>query len=300
MITASDGLEFETAAALRDQLKTVEIALERQHAVATQSSKMLVGFYREEGDVLEIAVLLIRQGKLVGRRTFRCTGQNFPTKNRFRALSASITTGPASKSPDKCCFLWRSKTPRPKWTLAARGAPSSCLGAPAKSKCKRPKRSSSQAGRSGEQERRGGLREPAAQPPAIPEASLQNSSGDWAQKAAGADQGVSTFRACKAPDTVASRVVFSRRGTGQTSVPAHSVRSVENDDFAAMYEVVSRRFRRALGKNQGKPTRAARSAFHRHQRGEATFGGATAVSAPSAEALRRWCHLRKMRKARCR
>jgi excinuclease ABC subunit C len=52
-------------------------------------------------------------------------------------------------------------------------------------------------------------------------------------------------------DTVASRVVFLDGEPAKHLYRTFKVRSVLNDDFAAMYEVLSRRFRRALGKETG-------------------------------------------------
>src|ERR1700760_784962 len=74
----SDAEDFEVAAALRDSLSAVERALERQHIVQDDFVDQDVwGLYRE-ADSVEVAVLFVRGGKLVGRRTFQQKDQELP------------------------------------------------------------------------------------------------------------------------------------------------------------------------------------------------------------------------------
>jgi excinuclease ABC subunit C len=70
MGAAAAGLRFEEAAALRDQIRAIEQTVERQKVVeAGGGDQDVVGVHREGGEV-EVAVLFIRQGKLIGRRGF--------------------------------------------------------------------------------------------------------------------------------------------------------------------------------------------------------------------------------------
>ena len=63
---------------MRDQLRALEATLEEQRVVSTDFvDQDVFGFYRE-GIALEIVVLSIRQGKMMGSRGFSFTGQEFP------------------------------------------------------------------------------------------------------------------------------------------------------------------------------------------------------------------------------
>ncbi|MEO8554195.1 MAG: excinuclease ABC subunit UvrC, partial [Kofleriaceae bacterium] len=78
MQTRSDAEDFEVAAALRDSLSAVERSLARQHIVQDDFVDQDVwGLYRE-ADQVEVAVLFVRGGKLVGRRTFTQKDQELP------------------------------------------------------------------------------------------------------------------------------------------------------------------------------------------------------------------------------
>jgi excinuclease ABC subunit C len=78
MREAAGKTEFEQAAAVRDQLRALESSLEAQRVVSTDFvDQDVVGFHRE-GLALEVVVLSIRQGKMVGSRAFSFNGQEFP------------------------------------------------------------------------------------------------------------------------------------------------------------------------------------------------------------------------------
>lgn len=70
MKTAAAQLRFEEAARLRNQIRAVEQTVERQKVVAAGGGDQdVIGLHREGGEV-EVAVLFIRQGKLIGRRSY--------------------------------------------------------------------------------------------------------------------------------------------------------------------------------------------------------------------------------------
>lgn len=70
MAEASAQMRFEEAARLRDQIRAIELTVERQKvAEAGGGDQDVVGLHREGGEV-EVALLFIRQGKLIGRRSF--------------------------------------------------------------------------------------------------------------------------------------------------------------------------------------------------------------------------------------
>ncbi|MEA2696499.1 MAG: excinuclease subunit [Myxococcales bacterium] len=78
MKEAAARTDFERAAEIRDQLRALETTLEEQRVVSTDFvDQDIFGFYRE-GIALEIVVMSIRQGRLLGNRAFSFTGQEFP------------------------------------------------------------------------------------------------------------------------------------------------------------------------------------------------------------------------------
>lgn len=70
MEAASDALRFEEAARVRDQIQAIETTVQRQQAVAHWGRDQDVfGLYREGGFV-EIQVLFVRAGKLTGNQAY--------------------------------------------------------------------------------------------------------------------------------------------------------------------------------------------------------------------------------------
>ncbi len=78
MEDAAGELEFEVAARLRDQLRALESATEGQRIVGTASlDQDTVGMYREGGSV-EFVLLHVRQGKVLGSQAFSNRGLEHP------------------------------------------------------------------------------------------------------------------------------------------------------------------------------------------------------------------------------
>ncbi|MGD0837577.1 MAG: excinuclease ABC subunit UvrC [Polyangia bacterium] len=78
MKEAAANLAFERAAKIRDQIRALESVLETQQVVLdTFVDQDAVGFHRE-GHAVEVVVLFVRQGKLVGSRAFSFARQEFP------------------------------------------------------------------------------------------------------------------------------------------------------------------------------------------------------------------------------
>ncbi len=66
MAAAAEAEDFETAARIRDQIGAIEATLERQQATSTGfADQDVIGLYREGSDV-EVLVLKVREGKLIG------------------------------------------------------------------------------------------------------------------------------------------------------------------------------------------------------------------------------------------
>ncbi|HYQ30905.1 MAG TPA: excinuclease ABC subunit UvrC [Polyangiaceae bacterium] len=70
MRTASENLEFEVAAVCRDQLAAVESIREGQRVVSvTDCDQDVLGLYRE-GDLVELSVMLVRSGRVIDVASF--------------------------------------------------------------------------------------------------------------------------------------------------------------------------------------------------------------------------------------
>ncbi|HDR16095.1 MAG TPA: excinuclease ABC subunit UvrC [Desulfobacteraceae bacterium] len=70
MLEASARLDFEKAAALRDQIAGVERVVERQHVVLPRIRDLDAVGFSTDGDNVRAAVLYIRNGAVVGSRKF--------------------------------------------------------------------------------------------------------------------------------------------------------------------------------------------------------------------------------------
>ncbi|MFL5320677.1 MAG: excinuclease ABC subunit UvrC [Myxococcaceae bacterium] len=79
MKSAAGELKFEDAARIRDQLIAIERSLERQKiAIVDPIDQDVFGVFRE-ADRLLVYVLYVRQGRLAGGQAFPFSGQEFPT-----------------------------------------------------------------------------------------------------------------------------------------------------------------------------------------------------------------------------
>jgi excinuclease ABC subunit C len=89
MREAAAGLEFELAARIRDQIAALRSAQLAQQVVAeTLVDQDVFGFHRE-GDQADVVVLQFREGKLVGRRPYSLSGQEFPDQEMLSGFVSS-------------------------------------------------------------------------------------------------------------------------------------------------------------------------------------------------------------------
>ena len=93
-MTAAAGAErFEEAARLRDRLRAIEKTQERQQAVSHGGGDLDVfGFYRE-GGFIEAQVLFVRQGKLTGNQAYHLEDYELPDEEIVRALVTQFYQG---------------------------------------------------------------------------------------------------------------------------------------------------------------------------------------------------------------
>jgi excinuclease ABC subunit C len=230
--------EFEAAASVRDSIQAVEKTLARQNVVQEQFvDQDVFGMWREH-DVVEVAILFVRSGKLVGRRSLRERDQEFPDgevlANFVQQYYASGTFVPdevivgAELEEEEVIADWLS---------SLRGR---------KVKILRPQRGT-----------RARLMALAEKNAAASAASRQNRDRDALATLTKLQERLELKRLPRRIEcfdiahiqgaaTVASMVVFIDGVAERSLYRKFKVKSVTNDDFAAMYEVLSRRFRRAL------------------------------------------------------
>ncbi len=246
MREAASREEYESAAAIRDQLRSLEKTLEEQRVVSDElRDQDVIGFHRE-GTAVEIAVLHVRGGKLLGRRTFHFGGQEFPDEEIVSSF-VSLYYDLGSYIPDEVLL------------------PLAIEDAAVKAEWLR--------------ERRGGKRAvdvlvpqrgPRAKLVELAHKNAQSSYVSRRDKAKDVGEALAKLRArlqlkrepkriecfdishIQGTATVASMVVFLDGEPAKGEYRRFKVKSVTNDDFAAMYEVLSRRFRRSVKAEAGE------------------------------------------------
>ncbi|MSP61142.1 MAG: excinuclease ABC subunit UvrC [Myxococcales bacterium] len=248
MKEAAGRLEFEAAASVRDQLRSLERTLEEQRVVSEdQRDQDVIGYHRD-GTAVEIAVLHIRGGKLLGRRTFSFSGQEFPDEEILSSF-VSLYYDLGSFVPDEVLLPLEieDRAVKEEWLRERRGQ------APA-------------TGRGGSQSKVEVLvpkRGPRAQLVTLATRNAESSYVSRRDRTRDVAEGLGKLRArlglkrdpkriecfdishIQGSSTVASMVVFLDGEPAKSEYRHFKVKSATNDDFASMYEVLSRRFRRS-------------------------------------------------------
>jgi excinuclease ABC subunit C len=237
MKDASARLEYERAGQIRDQIYAVEKTLTRQTVVsAEQDDQDAVNFFRK-GDIVEMAVLFMRQGKLLGRRAFQLRDQEVSDAEvvrdfvrRYYDLGSFIPDEvllPVEIEGAEALAEWlgEKRGRRVEVVVPQRGAKAKLIELAAKNA----------------------------------EASAASRKGRGDDSLAAVDKLQSRLGLVRHPRriecfdiahiqgaaTVASMVVFIDGEPARSEYRTFKVKTVTNDDFAAMYEVLSRRLRRA-------------------------------------------------------
>lgn len=248
MAQAAADEEFEIAARIRDQLHAIERTLEAQRVVSTGTRDQdVVGIYREGGQV-EIVLMQVRHGKLMGTQSFSQKGMEMPDGPvLYDFLRAYYDAAPFipdevvvpfalpqedveslqawldEKRDRKVRMLVPERGDRKRLlTLAERNAHTSFTS-------RRDRQEDIEAALGRLRKRLGLSRAP--------------------RRIECFD--VSHFQG---GDPVASMVVFSEGSPDRASYRSFKIKGLDglaqgsrqNDDFASMYEVLSRRFKRAL------------------------------------------------------
>jgi excinuclease ABC subunit C len=239
MKEAAAAQEYEVAGAVRDQIGALEHTLEDQRVVSANfCDQDVVGLYRE-GPAVELVVLSVRNGKLLGRRNFSFGGQELPTDeivSSFVALYYDLN----SYLPDEVllpCGI-EDAALKSEW-LTEKGGKKVEVQTPQRGARKR-------------------LVELADKNAASSFVTRRNKAEDVELALTRLQQRLSLKRPphriecfdishLQGAYTVASMVVFIDGEAQKSEYRTFKVKSARNDDFASMYEVLSRRFRRSKG-----------------------------------------------------
>jgi excinuclease ABC subunit C len=242
--------DFEVAAVLRDSIAAVERTLAKQNIVQDELVDQDVwGLYRE-ADAVEVVVLFVRGGKLVGRRTFAQKDQEL--------LDAAVIAEHVQQYyatgtfvPDEVVVgveLEEAET-LAEWLTTSRGR---------KVKVVEPRRGI-----------RARLVELADRNAAASATSRRNKDADaeaMLQKVADRlglprpPHRIECFDIAhiQGTETVASMVTFIDGVPARGLYRKFKLRTVDNNDFAAMYEVLTRRFKRSRSATAGSGDAATR------------------------------------------
>lgn len=243
MLARADAEDFEAAAALRDSIAAVDRTLARQDMVQDEFIDQDVwGMYRQ-ADTVEVAVLFIRGGKLVGRRTFTQRDQELPDTE---VIAEHVQQYYATQTfvPDEVVVgvVLDASAALAEWLSSMRGR---------KVRVVEPQR--------GQRARLVDLADKNAAASAVSRRGRDDDAQAILQKLqerlglAKLPRRIECFDIAhiQGRETVASMVTFVDGLPAKNLYRKFKVKTSGNDDFASMYEVLSRRFRRAAQVRDG-------------------------------------------------
>jgi len=259
MKDAAAHTEFELAAEIRDQIRALEVTLEEQRVVSADFVDQDVVGYHRDGIALEIVVMSIRGGKLSGNRAFSFTGQEFPDAELISSF-VGLYYDMGASIPDELLLPIEIEDAalKAEW-LNERRAAQAAAGAGASARRKKVEVLVPQRG-----DRRK-LIDLARKNAAASFATRRNARADTELALGKLQKRLKLPRLPRTIEcydvshiqgfaTVASMVVFVDGRPEKARYRTYKVRAPaagggrgdrKNDDFASMYEVLSRRFRRA-------------------------------------------------------
>jgi excinuclease ABC subunit C len=246
MMARAEMEDFENAAMLRDSLAAVQRTLARQDIVQDDFIDQDVWGIHREADAVEVVVLFVRAGKLVGRRAFQQRDQELPTPAVIgEHVQLYYATGTFIPDEVVVGVDLEDSDVLADWLSASRGR---------KVKIVEPRRGT-----------RARLVELADKNAAASASARRGADRDAEALLAKVQERLSLHRLprriecfdiahIQGQETVASMVTFVDGVPAKALYRKFRVRTSGNDDFASMYEVLTRRFRRMLkrgGKREG-------------------------------------------------
>jgi excinuclease ABC subunit C len=243
MVAASEALQFEKAATLRDQLVAIERVVEKQKVIFTeQVDSDVIAFARSNGEAC-VQVFFIRAGKLIGREYFVLEGTEEETNNGILEQFVKQFYDEAAYIPPEVLLPQEIEEARiiNEWLNTKRGGEKVTLTVPHRG----PKRGLVDMAAENAAETLAGLK---AQWEADTNKHVQALAElQTALNLAAPPNRIECFDISNTQGTAAtaSMVVFEQGAPRKAHYRRFSIKSVEGpNDFASMKEVLTRRFRR--------------------------------------------------------
>ena len=249
MTSRAEREDFEVAAVVRDSIDAVERTLAKQHIVQDDFVDQDVWGIFREADAVEVVVLFVRAGKLVGRRAFSQKDQELPDPAVIgEHLQQYYATG--TYIPDEVVVGVELEDTEvlAEWLGTARGKTVKVLEPRRGVRAKLVDLADRNAAASAVS-RRG--------KDADAEALLVKVAKRLDLKRPPRRIECFDIAHISGTDTVASMVTFVDGIPARSLYRKFKIRTVENNDFAAMYEVLTRRFKRVQQDPDGDPAWAA-------------------------------------------
>ncbi len=230
--------EFEAAAQLRDSIGAVERSLARQDVVQDSFvDQDVFGLWRD-ADVVELVVLFVRGGKLMGRRSFRQRDQEVADSEVMADfVQQYYDTGTLIPDEVVVAVDFESRPLVGDWLTGKRGRKVQVIAPRRGTRTRLVALANKNAAASAASRR---TRDQDVQ------AGLDKLQRRLSLKRFPRRIECYDIAHIQGAATVASMVVFSDGVADRARYRKFRVKTVDNDDFAAMYEVLTRRFRRAL------------------------------------------------------
>ena len=250
MEEASEAMQFERAAALRDQVRDIEHVLERQKVVSAQmDDEDVIAFAREGGEAC-VQVFFIRRGRLIGSESFVLQGTEDAAEGQVMASFITQFYETAAQVPRTLLLQHEVE----EWSvieewLRQKRRDKVFIRVPRRGKKRKlVELVARNAGETLEQMRIKWLSEKQRRAGAL--AGLREVLGLPAipRRIEGYDISHTQGR-----ETVGSMVVFEDGAPKRSDYRRFRIRTVEGpDDFAAMAEVLRRRFKRAQAEGEAR------------------------------------------------
>jgi len=113
MRLASDAMEYEQAARLRDQIQAVERTVESQGVVLPQGTNLdVIGLVPAQGG-LALGLLFVREGKLIDGRSFFWPGLGLEESPELLLSFISQFYGPTASIPPRIVIPWNPESAEP-------------------------------------------------------------------------------------------------------------------------------------------------------------------------------------------
>lgn len=239
MQEAAEALRFEEAARLRDQLRAVQQTGEKQQvATLLGNDQDIFGLYREGGFV-EIEVLFVRGGKLVGNIDYSFDDNEFPDEEVLSELLTQFYQGDRFVPDEILAPVLLDDAPAREELLGERKGKKVAITHPQRGDKVRLVDMAQENARQSFIEKRRNMEQKEKTLDHLRRAlSLQN-----------APKRIECFDISNIQGNLAvgSMVVFDEGEPDKNRYRRFRIKTVEGaDDFAMMYEVLTRRYRRAL------------------------------------------------------